>query len=200
MLKRYVNDAGYYVIAFVSRNPVVFELSEDGEKHLTKVLGLEEGAYFGVSELTRLIDRRWVDFRPYTIGPSSRRRFAPADIDPDAFELETAYASQLDRRVMLRFTSSDHSRLDATIRALVQTLGEAEIAIEGPFPLPTRIEQYRVISTSGSKDYRIHTHKRLLTLLNPSASAIQKVSSFSMPPIVDLTITDRIGPTMMEMK
>ena len=111
-------------------------------------------------------------------------------MSPETSKLELVYRARLVSYVTLRFESTDVGTLDATIGGLTKRLSESGGSIVGPVPLPTRVEGYVVKMESGVREYRVYTHKRLMTLVNPDATAIQKAASFNVPAGVDLTIRE----------
>lgn len=182
-LKQYVNDPGHYVVALVNRHPVTFQLTEEGEHRLMEEFGLTAGGRFERAELMDLIKRGWA----YTnhSGPGPIMVDDPIACVADA---EDRHAVKLDRSIVLRLESTDLGKLDATIASLVKCLSGEQLTVEGPLPLPTRIERYFARSTSGTRVYSILTHKRLLFFYEPLPSAVQKVE---IPPAVHLQMKER---------
>ena len=83
--------------------------------------------------------------------------------------------------MFLRFESSDSNILDTTVHRIVGELLEAEIDMQGPFPLPTRREHYTVLTSNVRRKHSIDTHKRMIILVNVHPSTFAKASSSELP-------------------
>lgn len=63
----------------------------------------------------------------------------------------------------------------------------------GPIPLPTKIERYTVIrgphvDKRSREQFELRTHKRVIDVLNPTASTIDNLSKLSLPAGVGISI------------
>jgi small subunit ribosomal protein S10 len=182
-LHQYADASGHYVVAAFSGHPVTYQLTEDGEDHLTRIMKLKHGSHFPVDKLMTLVERGWAYTHGTGPGPLLESEDGEVSISDNDME-------PVNRRVTFRFESNDIGKLDSAIGALVQKLVEVEADLAGPYPLPTRIERYRVISRSEMKEYCVCTHKRLLIIDNPPAVAMRKAASFNIPPGVDLKLRE----------
>jgi small subunit ribosomal protein S10 len=189
-LRRYVNHPGYYVVSAINNLPVTFQLTKAGEDRLTRTLRLTDHAHFDVAELISLVEQGWA--YTHRSGPGALLPLLKK-IDKDAPRppIEVTHKARLNSYVLLRFESTDAGTLDAIVGTLIQLLAKEQVSMMGPVPLPTRVERYRVLSTRGSKEYCVHTHKRILTLINPEASAMQAAAALSVPPGVEIKVRER---------
>jgi small subunit ribosomal protein S10 len=88
----------------------------------------------------------------------------------------------------------DHEVLDRTAREIVETAEKTGAKVNGPIPLPTRIERYTVlrsphIDRKSREQFEIRTHKRLIDILQPTGKTIEALNKgLSLPPGVDIKI------------
>ena len=94
----------------------------------------------------------------------------------------------------IRMEAYDHEVLDRTAQEIVQTAEQTGAQVNGPIPLPTRIERYTVlrsphIDRKSREQFEIRTHKRLIDILQPTLKTIEALNKgLSLPPGVDLKI------------
>jgi small subunit ribosomal protein S10 len=97
-------------------------------------------------------------------------------------------------RIRIRMEAYDHEVLDLTAREIVDTATRTGAAVNGPIPLPTRIERYTVlrsphIDRKSREQFEIRTHKRLIDILQPTGKTIEALNKgLSLPPGVDIKI------------
>ena len=88
----------------------------------------------------------------------------------------------------------DHEVLDRTAQEIVRTAEQTGATVNGPIPLPTRIERYTVlrsphIDRKSREQFEIRTHKRLVDILQPTGKTIEALNKgLSLPPGVDIKI------------
>jgi small subunit ribosomal protein S10 len=192
-LRRYVNDPGYYVVAALDRRPITFQLTKDGENHLTHVLKLLDRSHFDMGVLLHLIRQRWV----YTnhSGPGqplpTDEEMQGDNSEPESLKIEQAYAARAEHHVVFRFESTDLGALDSAIERMVKAFLENGVTILGPIPLPTRVECYKILSESTVKEYRVYTHKRMMTLIDPQSTLLHRAGNLEVPPGVDVKLKER---------
>jgi len=97
-------------------------------------------------------------------------------------------------RIRIRMEAFDHEVLDRTAREIVETAQRTGALVQGPIPLPTRIERYTVlrsphIDRKSREQFEIRTHKRLIDILQPTNKTIDALNKgVSLPPGVDIKI------------
>ncbi|MGF1578967.1 MAG: 30S ribosomal protein S10 [Gemmataceae bacterium] len=97
-------------------------------------------------------------------------------------------------RIRIRMEAFDHEVLDRTAHDIVDTATRTGAKVRGPIPLPTRIERYTVlrsphIDRKSREQFEIRTHKRLIDIVQPTASTIEALNKgLSLPPGVDIKI------------
>ena len=87
----------------------------------------------------------------------------------------------------------DHEALDKSAAELVDTAKRTGARVQGPVPLPTRIERYTVlrsphIDKKSREQFEIRTHKRILYISEPTAKTIDAISKLNLPAGVDIRI------------
>jgi small subunit ribosomal protein S10 len=88
----------------------------------------------------------------------------------------------------------DHEVLDRTAAEIVDTAKKTGADVNGPIPLPTRIERFTVlrsphIDRKSREQFEIRTHKRLIDILQPTGKTIEALNKgLSLPPGVDIKI------------
>ena len=99
-----------------------------------------------------------------------------------------------DERIRIRMEAFDHEILDRTAAEIVDTAKKTGADVNGPIPLPTRIERYTVlrsphIDRKSREQFEIRTHKRLIDILQPTGKTIEALNKgLSLPPGVDIKI------------
>jgi len=99
-----------------------------------------------------------------------------------------------DERIRIRMEAYDHEILDRTAAEIVDTAKKTGAEVNGPIPLPTRIERYTVlrsphIDKKSREQFEIRTHKRLIDILQPTGKTIEALNKgLSLPPGVDIKI------------
>lgn len=102
-------------------------------------------------------------------------------------------AGVTNERIRIRMEAYDHSVLDQSASAIVDTAKRTGAVVHGPIPLPTRIERYTVlrsphIDKKAREQFEIRTHKRLIDILQPTGKTIDALNKLSLPAGVDIKI------------
>ena len=99
-----------------------------------------------------------------------------------------------DNEVMrIRMEAYDHSILDQCALEIVDTAKRTQAEVNGPIPLPTRIERYTVlrsphVNKKSRQQFEIRTHKRLIDIVNATAKTLDALNKLSLPAGVDVKI------------
>ena len=97
------------------------------------------------------------------------------------------------QRIRIRLKAFDHKLIDQSAREIVETARRTGAQIQGPIPLPSKIERYTVL-TSPHKDkdardqYEIRTHKRLIDILQPTEKTVDALMKLDLAAGVDVQI------------
>ena len=95
--------------------------------------------------------------------------------------------------IRIRLRAYDHRLLDKSTEDIVETAKRTGAMVAGPIPLPTRIEKFSVnrsphVNKKSAEQFEIRTHKRLLDIVNPTASTVDELKKLTLPAGVDITI------------
>ncbi len=98
------------------------------------------------------------------------------------------------QRIRIRLKSFDHRLIDQSTREIVDTAKRTGAQIEGPIPLPTKIERVTVlISPHVNKDardqYEIRTHKRLVDIVRPTDKTVDALMKLDLAAGVNVHIS-----------
>jgi small subunit ribosomal protein S10 len=84
------------------------------------------------------------------------------------------------QKIRIRLRAFDHRAIDRS-------------ALDGPIPLPTRIEKFSVnrsvhVNKKSAEQFEIRTHKRVLDIVDPTARTVDELKKLNLPAGVDITI------------
>lgn len=96
-------------------------------------------------------------------------------------------------KIRIRLRGFDHEVLDQSSKLIVDTAQQNGSRVSGPIPLPTRRSLYCVIrAPNKDKDSReqfeMRTHKRLIDILDPTPTTVDKLMNLKLPAGVDIEI------------
>jgi len=97
------------------------------------------------------------------------------------------------QKIRIRLKGYDHSQLDKSAKAIVETAQRTGAIVTGPVPLPTEKNVYTVIrSPFKDKDSREHfeirTHKRLIDINSPTPKTVDSLMRLDLPAGIDIEI------------
>ena len=97
------------------------------------------------------------------------------------------------QRIRIHLKSFDHRLIEQSAREIVETAKRTGAQLQGPIPLPTKIERFTVlISPHVNKDardqYEIKTHKRLLDIVDPTDKTVDALMKLDLASGVDVQI------------
>ena len=95
--------------------------------------------------------------------------------------------------IKIRMEAYDHEALDKSALELVDTAKRTGARVQGPVPLPTRIERYTVlrsphIDKKSREQFEIRTHKRLIDILDPTPQTVDALMKLELAAGVDVEI------------
>jgi len=95
--------------------------------------------------------------------------------------------------IKIRMESYDHEALDKSAAELVDAAKRTGARVQGPVPLPTRIERYTVlrsphIDKKSREQFEIRTHKRIMYITDYEPKTVDSISKLNLPAGVDIRI------------
>ena len=97
------------------------------------------------------------------------------------------------QEIQIRLRAYDHRLLDQSVQEIVETAKKTGAKLSGPIPLPTKHEIYTVlrsphIDKKSREQFQIKIHKRLLSIIEPTAKTIDALKRLDLPAGVDVDI------------
>ena len=97
------------------------------------------------------------------------------------------------QQIQIRLRAYDHRLLDQSAMEIVETAKKTGAKVSGPIPLPTKREDYTVlrsphIDKKSREQFQIKIHKRLLSIIEPTAKTIDALKRLDLPAGVDVDI------------
>ena len=97
------------------------------------------------------------------------------------------------QRIRIRLQAYDHRILDQSVNEILEAAKRAGSMVDGPVPLPTRIERWSVnrsphVDKKSMEQFEIRTHKRMLDIVNPNAKTVDELKKLNLPAGVDVSI------------
>ncbi len=107
--------------------------------------------------------------------------------------MATEAKTKKDQRIRIKLHAYDSRIIDLSCNKIVDTAVRTGASIVGPVPLPTRIEKYTVIrgphiDKRSREQFELRTHKRVIDVINPTASTVESLSNLSLPSGVGISI------------
>ncbi len=99
----------------------------------------------------------------------------------------------MQQQIQIRLRAYDHRILDQSAAEIVETAKKTGAKVSGPIPLPTKREDYTVlrsphIDKRSREQFQIKVHKRLLSIIEPTAKTIDALKRLDLPAGVDVDI------------
>ena len=96
-------------------------------------------------------------------------------------------------KISIRLKAYDKKVLDQSAGEIAETAKRTGATLAGPIPLPTSSHVYTVLrSPHGDKKSReqfaLHTHKRLLIIIDPTQQTLDALMKLDLPAGVDVEI------------
>ncbi|MFP4500025.1 MAG: 30S ribosomal protein S10 [Candidatus Hydrogenedentota bacterium] len=96
-------------------------------------------------------------------------------------------------KIRIKLRAYDHTLLDQATKDIVTAAQSTGASINGPVPLPTCFAKYTVlrgphIDKKSREQFESRTHKRLLDIVEPTASTVDKLMRLDLPAGVDVEI------------
>ncbi|HRH21854.1 MAG TPA: 30S ribosomal protein S10 [bacterium] len=111
----------------------------------------------------------------------------------DKLQTKVAKTKDEGQRIRIKIKSFDHKIIDQSTKTIVDTVKRSGAKVHGPIPLPTEKKIYTVNASTfvhkNSRDqYEMRVHKRLVDIIEPTASTVESLSNLNLPSGVDVEI------------
>lgn len=88
-------------------------------------------------------------------------------------------------KIRIRLRAYDHKLLDRSAREIVDTARRTDVAIRGPFPLPTTASKYTVlrgphVDKKSREQFEMRTHHRLIDILEPTQQTVDALMKLDL--------------------
>lgn len=88
-------------------------------------------------------------------------------------------------KIRIRLKAYDHKLLDKSAREIVDTARRTDVAIRGPFPLPTTISRWTVlrgphVDKKSREQFERRTHHRLIDILEPTQATVDALMKLDL--------------------
>ena len=97
------------------------------------------------------------------------------------------------QKIRIRLKGYDHEVIDQSSKLIIDTAQKTGARVSGPIPLPTERNLYTVIRSphkykDSREEFEMRTHKRLIDILDPTASTVDALMRLDLPAGVDIEI------------
>lgn len=96
-------------------------------------------------------------------------------------------------KIRIKLRAYDHRLLDQSALEIVGAAQRTGADVNGPIPLPTNMSKYTVlrgphVDKKSREQFECRTHKRLMDIVNPTASTVDALMKLVLPAGVDVEI------------
>ena len=97
------------------------------------------------------------------------------------------------QKIRIKLRAYDHKIIDDSAKLIIDTAIRTGAIINGPIPLPTKIEKVTVnrstfVHKNSRDQYEIRTHKRLIDIHHPTTQTVDALMKLELPAGVDVEI------------
>ena len=97
------------------------------------------------------------------------------------------------QRIRIRLQAYDHRILDQSVKEILEAAKRVGSTVEGPVPLPTRIERWSVnrsphVDKKSMEQFEIRTHKRMMDIIDPTPKTVDELKKLNLPAGVDISV------------
>jgi len=97
------------------------------------------------------------------------------------------------QKIRIRLKAFDYRLIDQSAARIVDTAKRTGAAVNGPVPLPTRIERFDVlrsphVNKTSRDQFEIRSHLRLMDILDPTDKTVDALMKLDLPAGVDVEI------------
>ena len=97
------------------------------------------------------------------------------------------------QRIRIKLKGFDFRSIDQSASEIVETAKRSGARVNGPVPLPTRIEKLSVnrsphVDKKSMEQFELRTHKRLIDIIEPTPQTVDELKKLNVPTGVEISI------------
>ncbi len=97
------------------------------------------------------------------------------------------------QKIRIRLKAFDYRLIDQSAARIVETAKRTGAVVNGPVPLPTKIERFDVlrsphVNKTSRDQFEIRTHLRLMDIVDPTGKTVDALMKLDLPAGVDVEI------------
>ena len=97
------------------------------------------------------------------------------------------------QKIRIRLKAFDYRLIDQSAARIVETAKRTGAVVNGPVPLPTKIERFDVlrsphVNKTSRDQFEIRTHQRLMDIIDPTDKTVDALMKLDLPAGVDVEI------------
>jgi small subunit ribosomal protein S10 len=97
------------------------------------------------------------------------------------------------QKIRIRLKAFDYRLIDQSAAQIVDTAKRTGAVVNGPVPLPTKIERFDVlrsphVNKTSRDQFEIRTHLRLMDIIDPTDKTVDALMKLDLPAGVDVEI------------
>ena len=97
------------------------------------------------------------------------------------------------QKIRIRLKAFDYRLIDQSAARIVETAKRTGAVVNGPVPLPTKIERFDVlrfphVNKTSRDQFEIRTHLRLMDIVDPTDKTVDALMKLDLPAGVDVEI------------
>ena len=97
------------------------------------------------------------------------------------------------QKIRIRLKAFDYRLIDQSAARIVETAKRTGAVVNGPVPLPTKIERFDVlrsphVNKTSRDQFEIRTHLRLMDIVDPTDKTADALMKLDLPAGVDVEI------------
>ena len=99
----------------------------------------------------------------------------------------------MSQRIRIKLKSFDHMLVDKSAAKIVETVKSTNAKVNGPIPLPTRINKFTVlrsphVNKKSREQFELSSYKRLIDIYSSTAKTVDALMKLELPSGVEVEI------------
>ena len=97
------------------------------------------------------------------------------------------------QKIRISLKAFDHKTIDRSAIEIVETAKRTGAIVQGPIPLPTKIERYTLLRSphadkKARDQFEVRTHKRIMDIIDPTDKTVDALMKLDLAAGVDVEI------------